>query len=181
MYIWCKLNSKSLCILVQSLIKSLVQITICSIHQGSIKGFMYSVKVYINRRTLLQMDSNIREYTHPTQVLRNLQGPTSSQTLLNIREYILCRTLTSYLGYPKLILHCVHKLFSIINILPIGNQIQDVPQIIYLKEFYKWCSVPFFPPIPVTERIAINPPMVNGESFFNPSMVKGEWPSAVLR
>ena len=55
--------------------------------------------------------------------------------------------LQCYLGLPKPSFHCARKLFTIINILRIRNQIQDVPN--YLKEFYKQCSVSFFLPFPV--------------------------------
>ena len=41
----------------------------------------------------------------------------------------ICNSVTSYLGHPKPSFPCVRKLFTIINILSIENQIQDVPKL----------------------------------------------------
>ena len=78
------------------------------------------------------------------KILHNLPTGTGRK---NETDYNICSTITGCLGHPKPSFHAsVRKLFTIINILRIGNYNWDVPKL--FKRVYKWFSVSFFLPIP---------------------------------
>ena len=72
----------------------------------------------------------------------------------NETDYIFCSFLSSYLRHPKPSFHCVRKLVTILNSLCIKTRFRMSPN--NLKEFYKWCFVSFFLPIPVLYICVVN-------------------------